>query len=164
MDPHEVTILLARALHGDLAAHTLFDLDGVLCVNYVGGEPEIPPDEELPTGDPYRQHLRQALPLFKPSRPILGVVSGRLQRYAELSEAWLHAQEIGRLQPSVYHPAALHTAEMRQTWPSSLVKSAAYRQTAARLFVESHEHHGRAIAHATKRPVLVVATMQLIEA
>lgn len=63
-----------------------FDMDGVLCRD--------PAKHENDDGDAYRQFCLGAEPLFLPQRPIGHIITSRLEKWREPTEAWLRRHGI----------------------------------------------------------------------
>lgn len=152
---------LQRILHGDLAAVTLFDFDGVLCVEWDDPEPNVHPAQLLGRDTAYWQHLTAARPLYLPTKPILGVVTGRLERYRRLGEGWLWRHGVTTIDDMrcCQHP----TAQARPPGESARHKAAAYTaHPGAQMFIESRERHAQTIFDLTGRPVFCTETTTLL--
>lgn len=123
------------------------DIDGVLC--------DDPTREENDDGRNYRVFLRNAHPRYVPSVPIGTLVTSRLEKWRPETEAWLrlHGVQYKRL------------IMLNQTSPKGrahvLHKTTAYKQTGAKLFVESSNWQAEGIAQDTGWPVLCTDTMRM---
>lgn len=140
-----------NAFHHPCIENACFDLDGVLCAD--------PSPYQDDAGPRYVRFLRSARPLFKPTRRIAHIVSERPERYRELTEQWLAANQIsfGKLHlmdtPDAVvrpHPAACGAHKAR-----------VYEATNASLFYESDATQAQEIAQRTGSPVLCVGDMSL---
>lgn len=128
-----------------------FDFDGVFCRD--------PTNVENDDGPKYEQFLRTVEPVFIPQRPIGTVVTGRLEKYRELTEGWLnrHGVTFGGL---VMCPHATKAERMaaggRGQWKAEVMT-----QLGAEFFVESNPKQARIIASRTGRPVWCTTTQEL---
>ena len=141
-------------LHDDNTEFTLVDLDGVLCEDWSGGDETV----NLPA---YEQFLNSAKPRRKPSYPLLGVVTNRLERHRRQTEEWLakHGIRYGELMMSPYATFRDRDAAA----DASTRKAEAYaNKPTARLFIESCGIQARAIRSLTGRPVLSVEDNRLV--
>jgi uncharacterized HAD superfamily protein len=129
----------------------LCDMDGVLCEDWKH-RPELNDDEE------FVDHLSNAKPLYIPDTPILGVVTSRLVRYKELTEAWLKKHGV-KYQALYMHPAK--TPEERRAMRDHAERKAdVYNKiTVANLFVESDTKQAGRIFELTRKPVLCIDNM-----
>lgn len=85
-DNFEYTFYEWNILHSG-EGHTskfLFDLDGILCVE--------PPDENRV--QEYEEYIKNAIPLFRPSSKLGGIVTYRFNKYREVTEEWLRNNNI----------------------------------------------------------------------
>jgi adenine/guanine phosphoribosyltransferase-like PRPP-binding protein len=73
-------------MHHAQLAKACVDIDGVLCAD--------PTDQENDDGEAYRRFLNEAVPLYTTSRRIGWLVTSRLEKYRDLTEAWLSRQGI----------------------------------------------------------------------
>ncbi len=140
-----------NAFHHPAVSTACFDLDGVLCVD--------PIDADNDDGIRYREFLRSAQPLFRPTRPLGHIVSARLEKYRALTEEWLvrNGVQYGQL-----HLIDLpNQAERRRLRAHGSHKARVYRETGASLFYESDLTQAREIAQLSDKPVLCTADMAL---
>lgn len=124
------------------------DIDGVLCLD--------PTEDQNDDGDRYRQFLGDAIPLHATSRKIGWLVTSRLEKYRDLTEAWLKAQgiEYGEL-VMLDLPSK---AERQRLGAHGSFKAEVYRRTDSTLFIESEERQAEAIARLSGKPVLCIET------
>lgn len=131
--------------NNDLARNVMFDMDGVLCF-----DPTAFDDD----GEEYGIALRTATPRFLPQRPVHSIVTNRIERWRKTTEEWLtlHGVKYGELVMQPHKTAA----ERRLLSDPADYKAKRYRESEAWLFVESHDHIGKAIAQMSRRPVFSV--------
>lgn len=126
-------------------ASAMFDMDGVLCEDWLG--------DELNEGIKYKQHLLDAKPLYIPQVPIQAVVTNRLEKYRQETTDWLkkHGVKCNQL---IMHPAQT-PQERRAANDYAKRKAEAYMQRpGALVFVESCSNQSAQIRELTSRPVL----------
>jgi uncharacterized HAD superfamily protein len=131
-----------------------FDFDGVFCRD--------PAKAENDDGPRYLDFLARAEPLFLPQRPIGHIVTGRLERYREPTEAWLrrHGIEFASLTMMPYATKADRMrAGNRGGW-----KAQAVRGLGVELFIESCPKQARIIARDSGVPVWCTRTQALADA
>jgi orotate phosphoribosyltransferase len=138
--------------HPGIVPKSCFDLDGVLCRD--------PTPEENDDGERYREFISTVDPRVVPSNPIGRIVTARLEKYRDQTEAWLdrHGIEYGEL-IMLDLPSA---EERRRRGNHAEYKAEAYRETDAKLFVESDHTQAVEIAQLTDRPVYSVEHNQMI--
>lgn len=121
----------------------MLDFDGVLCVD---PEPIITGDRSL-----YERWLRDAQPLHIPLRRFRAVVSARLERYRDVSERWLHNNNVSCADLYLINA----TEEEREAgdlyWKH---KAHHYGNSASPLFVESCPVQAEKIHAATGKVVM----------
>lgn len=130
--------------HHNYCARMLLDLDGVLCRD--------PSDDENDDGSKYLEFLESVPVRVKPSLPLCGIVSARLEKYRKPTEAWLKRAGInyGKL-----HLLDLPDAATRQRMNCHAThKAKIYASSSALLFIESDSQQAEAIARMTSRYVL----------
>lgn len=122
---------------------TAFDIDGVLCPDCTR--------EQDDDGSLYVDFLTTA-PLKLRPQNIGFLITGRLEKYRDLTEKWLSANGI------VYKQLI-----MRQNRSISHVehKANAYRKCSADLFIESSSYQAKRIAAITKKPVIGLDTNEI---
>lgn len=107
---------------------TLWDLDGVICTD---------PDAFDDDGDGYLGALRRVRPLHLPETPIRAIVTGRLERWRPVTEAWLQQNGV-RYQHLVMAPfetSAKRGAYGASAWKSDMIRGLGGTE----LFIESDE-------------------------
>jgi uncharacterized HAD superfamily protein len=131
----------------------LLDMDGVLCEDWKH-RPEMNNDPE------FVQHMDTVKPLYIPDWPVYGVVTSRLERYRQQTEAWLRRHQVF-YRHLVMHPAS--TPEERRKMNDHAERKAAmyHKLKDASLFVESDARQAEKIYKLTQRPVLCVDTMSM---
>lgn len=125
---------VGRDMH---AQSTMFDMDGILCE-----EPPVIdwlPDRPNPE---YEEWMPRARPLLRPSFPLHSICTGRLERYRDVTEAWLarHGITYGRL---IMHPAT--DWRTREHEGHAAYKARHYAASDAILFLESSHAQAKAI-------------------
>lgn len=130
-----------------------FDIDGVLCEN--------PTPWQNDDGLRYRAFLESARPLHRPRGEIGWLVTSRLEKYRPLTEAWMAKNGISYRELRMID-LPTKEARLRARCHASF-KAECYRQTDAELFIESDLQQAQEIARLTRRRVLCVDAMTLID-
>lgn len=113
--------------------------------------------------DVYKKHVQHASPLYLPCVPILGVVTGRLEPYREISTNWLVRHGVNYQHLHMYPAAA--PQDRRQANDVAIRKAAVYLEhKQAGLFIESSQKQAERIFQITRKPVLCATTMELYKA
>lgn len=130
------------------------DMDGVLCVD--------PTDEENDDGERYIEFIRNARPLFIPQYPIGAIVTSRLEKYREETEAWLRNNGV---KYSNLIMLDLPSKEERiRLGAHSKFKSAVYNGIKdSSLFVESNARQAKEISESTNKPVYCIENNKLYD-
>lgn len=138
-------------MHHIVLEQACVDIDGVLCLD--------PTDQENDDGDAYRRFLDKAVPLHTTSRRIGWLVTSRLEKYRDLTEAWLKRQgiEYGEL-VMLDLPSK---KERQRLGAHGSFKAEFYRKSDSTLFIESEERQAETIARLSGKPVLCVETHQI---
>lgn len=131
-----------NVMHHWFVERSFFDMDGVLCENWPYAY------EDGDKADAYLHFLANARPLNIPSFCIEHIVTGRLEKYREVTEGWLRRHGV-RWRNLTMHPECAP----RDRKPAEL-KTDMYKKSDALLFVESCPTQSRFIASRTSRPVL----------
>lgn len=129
-------------LHHSKSDRCMWDIDGLLCKN--------PPDDH-DTAD-YEQYIRNPLPMVIPTYPVGGFVTYRLEKYRDLTEAWLQRNHIrykqlimfaaqDRETRNNYMPPAIYKARMYMNHPEYI------------LFIESDADQALEIWDCSHKPV-----------
>lgn len=139
-------------MHHKFLVDCCIDIDGVLCHD--------PSREENDDGPAYVGFLQNAHPLYAFSVPLGHLVTSRLEKYRPQTESWLDAQGI------VYQKLTMldlpSAAERRKRGVHGQFKAGIYRDSNARLFIESENGQARKIARLSGKPVLCLQTHQII--
>lgn len=140
-------------LHHYRLGECCFDIDGVLCCD--------PTPEQNDDGEAYEAFLTSTRPLLVPTRRIGHLVTSRLEKHRPATEAWLKANgiEYDRLW-MLDLPSA---EERRRQKAHAPFKAGVYRRTGAFLFIESEADQAREIANLSGKPVLCIATQDVVE-
>ena len=138
--------------HPGVIPFACFDIDGVLCEN-------PPVDDDGPI---YMDYIANAEPKFIPSYEIDMIVSCRLEKYRNITENWLHKNNV-KYRSLVMLDMA--TREERKAWGKhGFFKGSIYKNNSkASLFVESSYSEAKQIAKTSGKPVFCVETFSLLE-
>jgi hypothetical protein len=148
-----------RAFAWNLWKHTrldrwCFDLDGVLCRD--------PEKDENDDGPRYLQFIRTAEPKFKPTQRIGFIVTARLEKYRDETEAWLQRHGIdhgGLFMMDLPTKAARMERGNRASFKAERYATLTVqlrddgKQKPAELFIESNNGQARKIAELTGKAV-----------
>lgn len=169
IEPGREYEVIQSVLHGDLASQTLFDFDGVLTTDIFYDEPDVASYDELMSrhsDHPYVAHLHDAHPFLIPSKPILGIVTGRLPIYKDQCHAWLARYSITPLRGitfSIYRRQSARAAAKGTMGYTGHQKAKAYADLAdARLFIESSHRQSRLIHEVSQKPVFCLEKVRIL--
>jgi orotate phosphoribosyltransferase len=139
-------------MHHSFLDDSCMDIDGVLCRD--------PSREENDDGPRYRDFVAKVEPLRIPTVRVGHLVTCRLEKYRELTVAWLAQQGVKYRQLVMMdYPSK----EARIAAGShGRFKAAAYTRADALLFIESDREQAQEIAQLSGRPVFCVATGEMI--
>jgi uncharacterized HAD superfamily protein/adenine/guanine phosphoribosyltransferase-like PRPP-binding protein len=141
-----------NVLHHPIVSRACFDIDGVLCVD--------PTERQNDDGGAYLDFVLNASPLHRPRRQIAKLVTSRLEKYREPTEAWLARHGIRYAELCMLDlPDA---ATRRRLGVHASFKAQVYRTSDCALFVESELHQAREIARLSGRPVLSLSGPEMI--
>lgn len=130
-------------MHHPMLNDFCVDIDGVLC--------PAPTRHENDDGENYREFLSTVDPLVVPSERIGWLVTCRLEKYREPTEAWLAEQGI---EYDNLVMMDLPSKEARQRRDNHAeYKAEVYQETGADLFVESSARQAATICERTGKPV-----------
>lgn len=140
-------------LHHELLSKACVEIDDVLCF--------APPPAKGDTAG-YRRLLANAMPKYRPTKPIGTLVSARLEKYRPETEDWLHRHSI---EYNALHLLDLPRAGVRRSHETSTsFKTEIYRQDKeARIFIDSDLAQVNAIAAATGKAALCIEPLTFIE-
>ena len=130
----------------------LFDLDGVICEDFIPGPTgqEVDYSDE-PDPDMLRA-FRDVRPLYIPTWTVGGIVTGRLEKYRDVTEKWLAANHVTYNFLQMYPAARVATRQQAgDVWQR---KAEAYRSSRTWCFVESDPQQSAKIATYARKPVL----------
>jgi orotate phosphoribosyltransferase len=139
--------------HPGVVPKSCFDLDGVLCRD--------PTERENDDGPRYREFLSTVEPLVVPSKPVGWIVTARLEKYRQETEAWLDAHGIEYDELVMLDLPDKETR--RRLGNHATFKAEVYGSVDAVLFVESDHGQAMEIARLTDRPVYSVEHNQVIQ-
>jgi uncharacterized HAD superfamily protein/adenine/guanine phosphoribosyltransferase-like PRPP-binding protein len=139
-------------MHDSIIENACFDIDGVLCRD--------PTEDENDDGPKYRQFLSTVPPLIVPSVPIGHLVTSRLEKYRDLTEAWMakHGIKYGKLVMTDYPDKATRVRDGKH----GENKANYYRSTTSLLFVESSLHQAKTIVQLTGKSVFCTETREML--
>ncbi|HXV30423.1 MAG TPA: phosphoribosyltransferase, partial [Sinorhizobium sp.] len=141
-----------NVMHHIFLGQSCVDIDGVLCVD--------PTNEENDDGSAYLRFLREARPLYVPTRKIAALVTSRLEKYRPQTEAWLARQ--GILYDELVMLDLPSKAERQRLAAHGRFKAEVYRRSDAILFIESERDQAANIAKLSGKPVLCIETQEMI--
>lgn len=130
--------------HHNIMKESILDIDGVIF--------QEPPIED--NTQEYEAYLRNPKPLHTPSVPVLGIVTGRLEKYRDLTERSLkdNGIEYGFLEMAQYN-----TPQERRMHNMGEYKAEIYKKTQeAKLFVESSKLQAIRIRTMSAKPVICI--------
>lgn len=158
--------LVQSALHGALAQHTLFDMDGVLTPEVWYNEPDVASYQELCEQHhegAFWHHLHSSPPYLLPSAPILAVVTGRLSFYEAQTAAWLAMYDVelimGLCMAQCARPSERPARD--KCGNTACLKASALEHPLAELFIESKQWQAEEIYRLTLKPVFCMQNMKL---
>ena len=136
--------------HGSIIPYSCFDIDGVLCLN-----PPIDDD-----GPIYRDYIRNAPPYLIPSVEIDTLVSCRLEKYRDITEAWLRDNGVKYKHLIMLD---LKTKEERLRWNRhGEYKGEVYKNTNNILFVESSLSEAKKICEISGKQVFCTENFTML--
>lgn len=130
--------------------NSIFDMDGVICF-----DPTTFDDD----GELYKDSLINAKPLHIPNYPIYAIVTGRLEKWRDVTETWLKKYNI-KYQHLIM--SQYETAEERRKHNIAEYKAEQYIKLNGNLFVESNDNQAKIIAEITKFPVISIESKKLL--
>ncbi|QBI20296.1 phosphoribosyltransferase [Egibacter rhizosphaerae] len=139
-------------MHHTALENVCVDIDGVICSD---------PSPDQPEGTPeYLAFLEHARPLVVPATEIGWLVTGRLEKYRGVTEAWLRRHGVRYRSLKMLNLPDVSTK--RAHGGGAPFKARMYQETGATLFVESSERESAAIAKRTGRPVLCWDSQEMV--
>lgn len=140
-----------NVFHHSVLLNSCVDIDGVLCLN--------PTDEENDDGERYLIFILNAKPLFLPAYKIHSIVTSRLEKYRKETEHWLLKHNI------IYDNLImldLPSKEERQRLSAHAShKSAYYKKSETKFFIESDVGQSIKICESAGKPVFCVDNNRL---
>lgn len=133
-------------MHHVVLAEACVDIDGVLCAN--------PEEHESFEGRAYDQFLERAISLHRTSGKIGWLVTSRLEKHRQSTEAWLAAHEVE------YENLVMATPEEKADSPA--YKARVYEKTGAQIFIESEPEDAAIIATLSGRPVICIGSLKMV--
>ena len=142
-----------NVMHHDILANSCVDIDGVITVNPL-------PDQD-DDGECYAVFLQHAKPQIIPTVEVGWLVTGRLEKYRSQTEEWLQRHGV-RYRNLCMFDAENAVARQRMGGAAPF-KAAVYRNTRAKLFIESARHEAEEIARRAGLPVICIEDWSLVE-
>lgn len=141
----------------ELSKHSILDIDGVLCP-----DPPVPEDDWAA----YLDYLVSAPLLHKPLFKVAGLVTNRLEKTRDVTEAWLadHGIEYGTLTMAPFESAQARRrmstpADLKSAWYAGFIES----HPTPGILIESHDHIASQVARNVRRPVVSLQSMRCFE-
>ncbi|GAL12373.1 phosphoribosyltransferase [Vibrio astriarenae] len=138
--------------HHSILSSSCVDIDGVLCEDIDRRD-----DDD---GERYVDLIMQVKPKFIPTKTIDTLVTNRLEKYRDITEAWLKKHNIN-YNSLVMNPCA--TAEERREKNNYIShKSNAFKKSGNLLFIESDIKQAAGIAKETGYSVICTDTNEIL--
>ena len=135
-----------------IAGLSCYDIDGLLCSD--------PNHEQNDDGPEYENFLRTARPLYIPKYEIMALVTSRLEKYRDLTVAWLAKNEVKY--KKLYMLDVATAEERRRFGLHAKFKSEIYKSLdEAKYFFESERHQALEITRLTGKPCFCTTTDEL---
>lgn len=129
-----------------ISEHTMYDIDGVLCVD--------PCDERMEAV--YVDYIRNATPLFIPTVKIGKIVTYRLIKYADITQNWLKKQDIRYKELLMFNAQSWEERNSSGISPEQMKGNLYKIDTDSILFIESDDRQAQAIHEISGKPVLSI--------
>ena len=130
----------------DKCGRIAYDLDGVLCRD--------PLPDEIDYGPKYDRFIETAEPLRMVKSVLRWIVTGRMEKYREATEAWLESHSIRYKELIMASDTQMHTMEAHARHKAAFLAE----HPGCLLFVESSPKQAARIAELTGRPVVCATT------
>lgn len=142
-----------NVLHHPKLENFCVDIDGVLCRD--------PTPEENDDGENYREFVSGVEPNIVPSQRIGWLVTCRLEKYREETEAWLDAHGVE------YDNLVMMDYPDKQTRQErgnhGQYKAEVYQSSGADLFIESNPDQAAEICQRTNKPVFCYDSQEMLQ-
>lgn len=142
-----------NVMHHTQLKNWCVDIDGVLCRN--------PTNVENDDGERYSKFLTGVNPRVIPSKKIGWLVTCRLEKYREETEAWLDRHGIEYDDLIMMDLPDMKTRQQAENHAE--FKAQKYQDTGATFFIESSPRQSREIAELSGKPVYCFESNQLIK-
>ena len=139
-------------MHHEMIENSCFDLDGVLCIDPKPAED----DDEIN----YISFIKNAQPLFIPSREIGSIVTCRLEKYRDYTEDWLKRNNI-RYKRLIMMNYSTKEERIRSDMHADF-KAEWYKKLNAAIFIESNLKQAVEIAKLANKPVYCVEIRKIV--
>jgi uncharacterized HAD superfamily protein len=134
-------------MHDAILSDCCVDIDGVICANPGEGD-----DDD---GMRYADFLKSAAPLYRPSKEIGWLVTGRKEKYRAQTEAWLAAHGVRYRNLIMLNDGGTNADHGAH-------KAKVYAGLPAVLFIESELVQAQEIARISGKPVLSMETHHMV--
>lgn len=139
-------------MHHPILEYCCVDIDGILCRD--------PTRAENDDGPRYREYLRTVEPRVVPTEKIGWLVTCRLERYRDETEAWL--DDVGVEYDNLVMMDLPSKEERQRRNNHAEYKAQVYESTGAELFIESSPKQAAEICERTNRPVHCYETNEMV--
>lgn len=129
--------------YNDNIRNSIWDIDGVIFK-----EPPLEDDTKT-----YEAYIENPIPLYIPNIPILGIVSGRLEKYRDITEKTL--KEYG-IQYEFLKLAQFDTIKERRMNDMGAIKGNIYKESQANVFFESSRQQAESIRQISGKDVICI--------
>jgi len=123
--------------------NSIWDIDGVIFK-----EPPVEDNTEA-----YEAYLANPIPLYIPSMPIVGIVSGRLEKYRDITEKALKRYGI---EYEFLELAQFDTIQERRKNDMGAIKGNIYKESQANVFFESSKQQAKTIRQVSGKDVICI--------
>lgn len=130
-------------MHHEMLRNAILDIDGVIF--------QEPPIEDNTLE--YEEYLRNPRPLYIPSVPVLGFVSGRLKKYRKITEQTLKKYGI---EYKFLEMAQYNSPNERRQFDMGETKGKIFRDSEATIFIESSKKQADTIRKISSKDVICI--------
>lgn len=137
---------------GDILSQAMCDIDGVI-------SPDVPPQYD-DDGGRYVDFISNASQNIILQQPVNAFVTGRLEKYRDITETWLHNHNI-KYKELIMLPLNLKTE--RVCGVVDRFKGRVYKNSSCKLFIESSLTEAKNIFAISNKPVFCIETGMLFQ-
>jgi uncharacterized HAD superfamily protein/hypoxanthine phosphoribosyltransferase len=138
-------------MHGHVLPKCCVDIDGVLCVD--------PSEDQNDDGPLYRDFLANATPLWRPTGTIGMLVTSRLEKYRDLTAAWMAKHNIQYNELVMMQYDTMEERKAAKAYGS--FKADVYANSDKTFFIESNEWTTAEIARLSGKPAFCIETQKV---